>query len=54
MHVARHTFATTYIRNGGNVLKLQKLLGHSQIKHTLVYVHLVESELLDDMEIIKY
>ena len=54
MHVARHTFATTYIRNGGNVLKLQKLLGHSQIKHTLVYVHLVESEMLDDIEIIKY
>lgn len=54
MHVARHTFATTYIRNGGNVMKLQKLLGHSQIKHTLVYVHLVESEMLDDIEIIKY
>ena len=54
MHVGRHTFATTYIRNGGNVMKLQKLLGHSQIKHTLVYVHLVESEMLDDMELIKY
>lgn len=54
MHIGRHTFATTYIRNGGNVLKLQKLLGHSNLKHTLVYVHLVESEMLDDMELIKY
>ena len=54
MHVGRHTFATTYIRNGGNVMKLQKLLGHSQIKHTLVYVHLVESEMLDDIDLIKY
>lgn len=54
MHVARHTFATTYIRNGGNVMKLQKLLGHSQIKHTLVYVHLVESEMLDDIDLIRY
>lgn len=54
MHVARHTFATTYIRNGGNVMKLQKLLGHSQIKHTLVYVHLVENEMLDDLDLIRY
>lgn len=54
MHVGRHTFATTYIRNGGNILKLQRLLGHSNIKHTLKYVHLVEGEILDDMDLIKF
>ncbi len=43
-HVARHTFATSFIRAGGNPIKLQKLLGHSSISQTMVYVHMVEAE----------
>ncbi len=43
-HVARHTFATSFLRAGGKVQNLQKLLGHSEIKETMIYVHLVESE----------
>ena len=38
-HVSRHTFATTFIRLGGNVTVLQKLLGHSKITETMIYVH---------------
>lgn len=42
-HVARHTFATNFLICGGRVEILQKLLGHSQIRETMDYVHIVES-----------
>ena len=37
-HVARHTFATNYLRMGGKVENLQILLGHSKIETTMIYV----------------
>lgn len=46
-HVARHTFATQFLLNGGSVVKLQKLLGHSKIDTTMVYVHIYD-ELMND------
>jgi site-specific recombinase XerD len=42
-HVARHSFATNFLICGGRVEILQKLLGHSQIRETMDYVHIVES-----------
>lgn len=42
-HVARHSFATNFLICGGRVEVLQKLLGHSQIRETMDYVHIVES-----------
>jgi site-specific recombinase XerD len=43
-HVGRHTFATTFLRMGGNVTKLQKLLGHSKLDTTMQYVHILAAE----------
>ncbi len=43
-HVARHTFATLFLKMGGKVEMLQMLLGHSTITQTMVYVHIVQSE----------
>ena len=43
-HVSRHTFATSFLRVGGSVEKLQLLLGHSNIKQTMIYVHIVAAE----------
>lgn len=43
-HVARHTFATNYLRLGGKVEVLQQILGHSDIKETMTYVHIVQEE----------
>ncbi len=43
-HVAHHTFATSFLRMGGRVEKLQILLGHSNIKETMIYVHIVAAE----------
>lgn len=54
MHVGRHTFATTFIRNKGDIYRLQKLLGHANIRHTVKYVHIVSEEFLDDIDLISY
>lgn len=39
-HVCRHTFASHFIMKGGDILTLQKILGHSDIKLTMRYAHL--------------
>lgn len=48
-HVSRHTFATSFLRAGGKVEKLQLLLGHSSIKQTMVYSHIVSAEANKEM-----
>lgn len=40
LHTLRHTFATLFIRNGGDPFSLQQLLGHTDIKTTQIYVHM--------------
>lgn len=39
-HALRHTFASHFLMNGGGLLTLQKLLGHSDLKMTSIYAHL--------------
>ena len=39
-HKWRHTFATNYIRLGGDTATLQKLLGHNNLSTTEKYLHL--------------
>jgi len=39
-HVLRHTFASHFIMNGGSVVTLQKVLGHTDLKVTMRYSHL--------------
>lgn len=47
-HVLRHTFATHYIAQGGNVVHLQAILGHSKLETTMVYVHLASRDIAQD------
>ncbi|MCG8857448.1 site-specific integrase [Tenacibaculum finnmarkense] len=48
-HVSRHSFATNYLIKGGRVENLQKLLGHSSINETMIYVHIVDAVLNDEI-----
>jgi integrase len=47
VHVLRHTFASHFIMNGGNILALQRILGHSNILQTMVYAHFAPGYLED-------
>jgi integrase/recombinase XerD len=40
LHACRHSFATFFIRSGGNPLTLQRLLGHTSLEMTRRYVSL--------------
>lgn len=44
-HVLRHSFASHFMMNGGNILVLQKLLGHSSLTMTMRYAHLAPDHL---------
>jgi len=39
-HVLRHTFASHFMMNGGNILTLQRILGHQSLTMTMRYAHL--------------
>lgn len=39
-HILRHTFASHYMMQGGNIVTVQRLLGHGDIKMTMRYSHL--------------
>ncbi|MCS2161041.1 tyrosine-type recombinase/integrase [Scandinavium sp. H11S7] len=44
-HVLRHTFASHFMMNGGNILVLQRVLGHTDIKMTMRYAHFAPNHL---------
>lgn len=46
-HICRHTFASHFMMNGGDILTLQRILGHSDIKLTMRYAHLSPEHLRD-------
>lgn len=47
VHVLRHTFAAHFMMNGGNILTLQKIMGHASIQQTMTYAHLSPDYLQD-------
>ena len=44
-HKFRHTFAINFLRNGGNPLELQKLLGHEKMDTVRLYVDYASADL---------
>ncbi|GLS25504.1 tyrosine-type recombinase/integrase [Marinibactrum halimedae] len=49
-HALRHTFASHFMMNGGDLLVLSKILGHQTIQMTMVYAHLAPDHLYDAVE----
>ena len=43
-HTFRHTFAVTFLREGGSQFSLMSLLGHTNIQMTARYVHLAQAD----------
>jgi len=50
-HVCRHTFASHFVMKGGDILTLQKILGHSDTKLTMRYAHLSKGHLAMALEL---
>ena len=49
IHRYRHTFAKQWILNGGNVVSLSKLLGHSSLDITQNYINLLVSDVAKEV-----
>lgn len=52
IHRYRHTFARQWILNGGNVVSLSRLLGHSSLQITQNYINLLVSDVAKEVDTI--
>ena len=53
-HVFRHSFAVHYLKQGGRLNDLKKLLGHSNINITIIYSELTQTELTEEVNKIDF
>lgn len=51
-HSLRHSFATYYLMNGGNIITLKSMLGHSHLDTTNIYLHIAQN--FNQLEGIRY
>ena len=45
MHTLRHCFATNLIENGATLIQVKELMGHSNIRSTMEYVHVANIDI---------
>lgn len=51
-HSLRHSFATYYLMNGGNIITLKSMLGHTNLGTTGMYIHIAQN--FNQLEGIRY
>jgi site-specific recombinase XerD len=49
-HSLRHGFATTCLRHGVGLRSIQKMLGHSDLSTTGIYLDLCPEEILEEYQ----
>lgn len=49
-HTLRHSFATNFLRNNGNMRYLSKMMGHSSLQTTAHYTHVIDNDLREQYE----
>lgn len=49
-HLFRHTFAKKFIKNGGDMFRLQKILGHKSLEMVRKYVNMFGNDLKEGFE----
>jgi hypothetical protein len=52
-HTCRHTFAITFLRNGGSLLALQRILGHQDLAMVRVYAELTDTDLAAERRVVR-
>ena len=50
-HTLRHSFATNFVSNDGNIRHLAMLMGHNSIETTAQYTHLVNNDLMREYKL---
>lgn len=54
IHDLRHTFASHLAQKGVDLYRISKLLGHTSIKTTEIYAHLVKSDLVNSVALLNF
>lgn len=54
IHDMRHTYASHFLMNGGELFKLQAILGHADIRTTMNYSHFSKAYLLENVNIVRF
>ena len=53
-HDLRHTFASHFMMNGGNIYDLQKIMGHTSLEMTQRYAHLAPEHLVKAANVVSF
>lgn len=52
-HCSRHTFATLQLENGTDIFVVKGMLGHTNVKTTQIYAHIVDKSKRNAAEVLQ-